>query len=175
MDVAKEKTEVLLSIGTIISTPVFYDHLSAYDNLDIHLEYMNVKTNNIQETLNLVGLNDTGKQPVSKFSLGMRQRLAIARSIIHNPKIILLDEPINGLDPMGIRDMRELFIELAKNRGMTLLISSHILTEIEHITDTVGVISEGRMVKEASLSELKEEHRESLEDYFLDIMSGRRN
>lgn len=180
MEVDKHKNEVLRSIGTIISTPVFYNHLSALDNLDIHLKYMGSKAEkvsreeNIHDTLKLVGLHDTGVLPVSKFSLGMRQRLAIARAIIHNPKVLLLDEPINGLDPMGIRDMRELFLELVKNRGMTMLISSHILSEIGHIADTVGVIVDGCLVKEVSLLELKKEDV-NLENYFLSIMSGRRN
>jgi ABC-2 type transport system ATP-binding protein len=103
----------------------------------------------------------------------MRQRLGIARAIIHKPKILLLDEPINGLDPVGIRDMRELLRALAEKDGVTIVISSHILNEIEHIADRIGIIANGAMVREVSMSDLRAEHPEGLEDYVIEIMSGR--
>ena len=103
----------------------------------------------------------------------MRQRLAIARAIIHKPQLLILDEPINGLDPMGIREMRDFFITLVKEQNMTLLISSHILTEIEHIADTIGIIKDGTIVREVSMAKLKSESPSGLEDYFMDIMTGR--
>lgn len=173
MDVRSQCSEILRNIGTIIETPVFYEHLSATENLEIHLAYMEDNDSDITSVLSKVGLNDTGKQPVSKFSLGMRQRLAIARAIIHKPKLLILDEPINGLDPIGIREMRELFLDLVKNQDMTLLISSHILTEIEHIADTIGVIVNGTVIRETSLAEVKAESPNGLEEYFMDIMTGR--
>ena len=173
MDVLKDQSGILRNIGTIIETPIFYEHLSATENLEIHLAYMGVNNNEIDAVLTKVGLNNTGTQPVSKFSLGMRQRLAIARALIHKPKLLILDEPINGLDPMGIREMRELFLDIVKNQDMTILISSHILSEIEHIADTIGVIVNGIVVREVSLAEVKEECPTGLEDYFLDIMTGR--
>ncbi|AZV42928.1 ABC transporter ATP-binding protein [Peribacillus asahii] len=173
MDVRSQRSEILRNIGTIIETPVFYEHLSATENLEIHLAYMEDNDTDIASVLTKVGLNDTGKQPVSKFSLGMRQRLAIARAIIHKPKLLILDEPINGLDPIGIREMRELFLDLVKNQDMTLLISSHILSEIEHIADTIGVIVNGTVIREISLAEVKAESPNGLEEYFMDIMTGR--
>ncbi|MEH7613373.1 ATP-binding cassette domain-containing protein [Gottfriedia acidiceleris] len=97
------------------------------------------------ETLDIVGLRDIGNQPVSQFSLGMRQRLGIARAIIHRPRLLILDEPINGLDPVGIREIRELFLYLVKEFSMTIIVSSHILSEIEHISDVVGIIVDGSM------------------------------
>ncbi|MED4456099.1 ABC transporter ATP-binding protein [Metabacillus fastidiosus] len=172
MDVMSQRSEILRNIGTIIETPIFYDHLSATENLEIHLAYMEADDTDIDSVLAKVGLNNTGKQPVSKFSLGMLQRLAIARAIIHKPKLLILDEPINGLDPIGIREMRELFLDLVKNQGMTLLISSHILSEIEHIADTIGVIVNGTVIREVSLAEVKAEYPNGLEDYFIDIMTG---
>ena len=173
-DIVSERDIILSEIGTIIETPIFYEHLSAAKNLGIHLAYMKKKPEDIDTVLSKVGLSNTGVQPVSKFSLGMRQRLAIARAIIHKPELLILDEPINGLDPMGIREMRDFFIALVKEQNMTLLISSHILTEIEHIADTIGIIKDGTIVREVSMAELKSESPSGLEDYFMDIMTGRK-
>ena len=173
-DIVSERDIILSEIGTIIETPIFYEHLSAAGNLGIHLAYMKKKPGDIDAVLSKVGLSNTGVQPVSKFSLGMRQRLAIARAIIHKPELLILDEPINGLDPMGIREMRDFFIALVKEQNMTLLISSHILTEIEHIADTIGIIKDGTIVREISMAELKSESPFGLEDYFMDIMTGRK-
>ena len=173
-DIVSERDIILSKIGTIIEPPIFYEHLSAAGNLGIHLAYMKKKPGDIDAVLSKVGLSNTGVQPVSKFSLGMRQRLAIARAIIHKPELLILDEPINGLDPMGIREMRDFFIALVKEQNMTLLISSHILTEIEHIADTIGIIKDGTIVREVSMAELKSESPSGLEDYFMDIMTGRK-
>ncbi len=172
-DIASERSNILSQIGSIIETPIFYEHLSATENLKIHLTYMKNVSGDINAVLSKVGLSNTGGQPVSKFSLGMRQRLAIARAIVHKPKLLILDEPINGLDPMGIREMRDFFTKLVKEQDMTLLISSHILTEIEHIADTIGIIKDGTIVKEVSMTKLKSEYPSGLEDYFMDIMTGR--
>lgn len=118
---------------------------------------MNRDGGDISKALEKVGLVNTGSQPVSKFSLGMRQRLGIARALVHHPRLLILDEPINGLDPSGIRDMRNLFLDLVRNQGMTILISSHILSEIEQIADTVGVIVDGVVNKEATLSDIQKQ------------------
>ena len=166
-----DKKDFLRKMGILIETPVFYDHLSARENLEIHLSYMEHSFEKIEQVLEMVGLGDTGKQPVSKFSLGMKQRLAIGRAISHSPQILILDEPINGLDPMGIRQIRNLFLSLAKD-GMTLLISSHILSEIEHIADVVGVLTNGNVVQEVAISEIKKQYPNGLEEYFFQIMSG---
>ncbi len=171
MDVSSHINQILRNVGSIIEVPVFYDHLSAKENLEIHLSYMGIRNGNINEALEMVGLSSGNQNPVSKFSLGMRQRLGIARALVHKPKLLILDEPINGLDPMGIREMRDLFLDL-KAKGMTILISSHILGEIEHIADTVGVVAGGTVVKEVPLSEIKERYQGGLEDYFFEIMAG---
>jgi ABC-2 type transport system ATP-binding protein len=162
------------SIGSIIEVPMFYEHLSATENLKIHLAYLGLdNTFDIEETLVRVGLPNTGAQKVATFSLGMRQRLGIARAMVHKPKILLLDEPINGLDPVGIRDMRVLLRSLAEEDGVTIVISSHILNEIEHIADRIGIIANGAMIREVSMTELKAEHPEGLEDYIIELMSGK--
>ena len=171
-DVTKDREKVLRSIGSLIETPVFYEHLSAAENLTLHLAYMGTEGFGVEAALDMVGLNDTGSKPVSKFSLGMRQRLGIARAFIHKPKILILDEPINGLDPMGIRDIRNLFLTLIQKHDMTILLSSHILSEIEHIADMVGVIVNGTVVQEISLDQIKQQSDIRLEEYFFNVMSG---
>jgi ABC-2 type transport system ATP-binding protein len=171
-DVAKDREKVLREIGSLIEAPVFYEHLSAKENLELHLDYMGTRGFGADTALEMVGLTNTGAKPVGKFSLGMRQRLGIARAFIHKPKVLILDEPINGLDPMGIRDMRNLFLSLIKDYGMTILLSSHILSEIEHTADMVGVIVNGTVVREVSLEEAKGQSNARLEDYFFNIMSG---
>lgn len=167
-DVSVQRTEILRRIGTLIETPVFYEHLSATENLKLHLSYMGVTGIDPHEALKMVGLTDTGKRVVSKFSLGMRQRLAIARAISHQPQLLILDEPINGLDPSGIKEMRELFYSLVKQNNMTILLSSHILSEIEQIADMIGFITKGRLVEETPLKDLQERYPAGLEKYFME-------
>lgn len=133
---------------------------------------MGTKGFGVETALEMVGLSETGTKPVAKFSLGMRQRLGIARAFIHKPQLLILDEPINGLDPMGIRDMRHLFLTLIQKHDMSILLSSHILSEIEHTADRVGVIVNGTVVQEVSLNNIKEQAGIRLEDYFFNIMSG---
>jgi ABC-2 type transport system ATP-binding protein len=172
MDVVERRDEILQNIGCVIEVPIFYDHLTAKENLEIHLAYMGVQGIGIAVALELVGLELNNKQPVAKYSLGMRQRLGIARALVHNPKMLILDEPINGLDPMGIREMRELFTRLTESRGMTILLSSHILSEIEHVADTIGVIVNGKIVEEAELADIQQKNPSGLESYFFNLMSG---
>jgi ABC-2 type transport system ATP-binding protein len=171
-DMLKNRDTMLSKIGTLIESPTFYEHLSARKNLELHLAYMGVYGFGIDKALQMVGISDTGEKAVSKLSLGMRQRLGIARAFIHQPEILILDEPINGLDPMGIKEMRELFVNLVKDSNMTILLSSHILSEIEHIADRIGVISDGMIMCESDLEQIKAEYKGSLEDYFFTLMSG---
>lgn len=166
------RNAVLGNLGILIEMPIFYEHLSAAQNLSIHLQYMG-KSADIKSVLERVGLKGVGNKPVSKFSLGMRQRLGIARSFIHKPKVLLLDEPINGLDPVAIREMRELFHTL-KNEGMTILLSSHILSEVEQTVEKVAVIAEGSLILEADMNELKATYQNDLEDFLITKMSGGR-
>lgn len=161
---------MLRQIGSLIDTPQFYQHLDAKDNLEIHLSYMGVKGVDVMKTLSVVGLSDVERKPISKYSLGMRQRLAIARAIIHNPRILILDEPVNGLDPIGIKEMRTLFLDLVNINGMTILLSSHILSEIQHIADIVGVMVDGKIVEEVKLEKVTMQYH-NLENYFFDVMS----
>lgn len=171
-DMLKERDKMLARIGSLIEAPVFYEHLSARKNLELHLSYMDTAGMGAEKALQMVGLTGIGEKAVSAFSLGMRQRLGIARAIVHEPELLVLDEPINGLDPVGIKQMRELFVNLVREKKTTILFSSHILSETEHIADTVGVLSGGKIVDEADLKELKERKQGSLEDYFFTLMTG---
>ena len=144
--------EVLKRMGTIIEYPIFYEKLTAKETLELHCEYMGYyDKKEIDHVLNLVKLINTDRKPVKDFSLGMKQRLGIARAIITKPELLILDEPINGLDPIGIKELRELFKMLCKEYGITIIISSHILGEIEQMADTIGVINNGRLIDEISM------------------------
>lgn len=172
LDSVKENSVILRKTGSLIDVPVFYEHLSAIENLQLHLDYMGVESGDIDETLHMVGLPNAGNEPVSNFSMGMRQRLAIARAIVHKPELLILDEPVNGLDPVGIREMRELFCSLSKENKMTIILSSHILSEVEQIVDRIGFIVDGTIVQEISPNEIKERYSKNLEDYFIEITDG---
>ena len=171
LDINTHLNKILKNIGILIETPIFYEHLSAEENLKIHLAYMDSQAN-FKKTIDMVGLSSIDKRPVSEFSVGMRARLAIARSIIHNPQILILDEPINGLDPQGIRDMRKLFKNLCEEHGKTILLSSHTLKEIEYIADTIGVLANGIVEKQTNMIDIKKKYSGGLEDYYFDITGG---
>ena len=165
-----ERDKVLKNLGVMIETPVFYEHLTAYENLEIHLAYLNAKAD-INDILQSVGLTNVENKPVSKFSLGMKQKLAIARAISHNPKILLLDEPINGLDPVAIKDMRELFISL-KEKGTTIILSSHILGEILQTAESVIIISNGSLERLGKIEDLQNKYGAETENYLIERMRG---
>lgn len=156
--------EILKRIGSIIENPYFYTNLTARQNLDLRCEYMGYHNkNHIENILECVGLLKDADKKVSKYSLGMKQRLAIARAILTKPEILILDEPINALDPEGIREMRDLFYKLRTDYGVTILISSHILSEVEQIADTIGIIQNGKLLKEISMSEIHKYKTEYIE------------
>lgn len=133
---------------------------------------MGMEDKNIEDVLGMVGLENVGTQPVSTFSLGMRQRLGIARAFVHKPELLILDEPVNGLDPIGMKEMRELFLRLSKQEGITILLSSHILSEIGQIADKVGFIVDGIIEQEVSPEKIKRNYQNGLEEYFMQIVNG---
>lgn len=152
----KHPKKTYSKIGSIIETPGFYENLNAYENLKIVSKLRgNYNKKSIDDVLNLVCLHDSKYKKFKDYSLGMKQRLGIAAAIIHNPDILILDEPINGLDPMGIKEMRLLLKTLSHDYGITILISSHILSEIEHIADVIGVMDHGNLIEELSKEELE--------------------
>ena len=162
--------EVLKRIGSIIEYPIFYDKLTARETLQLHCDYMGYyNQKEIEQVLDMVSLVNTGDKRVKEFSLGMKQRLGIARAIITKPELLILDEPINGLDPQGIKEMRDLFRMLSKEYGITIIVSSHILGEIEQLADTIGVINNGKLIQEISLEQLTRSQTDYIELVVQDI------
>lgn len=148
--------EVLKRIGSILEIPVFYERLSGRENLRLHCEYMGFyQHGSIEEALGMLDLAAAAGKPVRSYSLGMKERLGIARAILTKPELLILDEPTNGLDPAGMKQVRSLLKTLCKEYGITIMISSHILSEIESIADTIGVIAQGRMQQEIGIKEIE--------------------
>ena len=132
----------LARIGALIETPPLYDNLTAKENLEVRVTMLGLSKSRIEQVLEVVDLTDTGKKRAGHFSLGMKQRLGIALALINNPELLILDEPMNGLDPLGIQDLRNL-IRSFPEKGITVILSSHILSEVEQIADHIGIISRG--------------------------------
>jgi ABC-type multidrug transport system ATPase subunit len=148
------RVAILGKIGSLIETPSLYAHLTAKENLEVYRNTYGATKARVNEVLEIVGLADTGKKLVKKFSLGMKQRLSIALALLPNPGLLILDEPSNGLDPAGIIELRLLIKKLNREHGMTILISSHLLGEIEKMVSHVGIIYKGRMLFQGPLTEL---------------------
>lgn len=142
-------------IGSLIESPGIYKNLSAYENLrQFSMLTKPVSKKEIKEILSLVGLDKVGNRKAGKFSLGMKQRLGIGIALLGNPEFLILDEPINGLDPTGIREVRDLLLKLNKEKGITILISSHLLDELSKLVTTYGIINNGKLIEEVSAEEL---------------------
>lgn len=159
--------KAIKNVGAIVESPDLYMYLSGYENLKLIANlYDGIDEKRIDEVVELVGLTNRIKDKVSRYSLGMRQRLGIAQAILHKPNILILDEPTNGLDPEGIKEMRELLEKLAKQEGMGILISSHNLAELETFCNKACIIQNGKLIEETSLNKLKED---SISNYILEV------
>lgn len=163
-----KSNDYLKYIGSMIEEPSYYPNLTGYENLLVFQKMLGFKEENILKTLELVGLSEekNRKKLVKAYSLGMKQRLALAFALVKEPQILLLDEPTNGLDPSGIHEIRELIIRLAKEEGLTIFISSHILSEIEQIADRVGIIHHGRLVYEGEIEKINANNWVEIEGKF---------
>ena len=144
----------LEQVGSLVELPSLYGHLSAKDNLKIWCKNFKTPQSRIEEVLREVNLSETKNKKASDFSTGMKQRLGLAISLLHNPEFLILDEPINGLDPMGIIEFRKIILE-QKDKGRTILLSSHILSEVEKMVDKIGILKNGKIVFEGSISDLE--------------------
>ena len=149
------RVAILKKIGSLVETPSLYGHLTAYENLSVLRKVYQCPKENIHTALDVVGLSHTGGKKAGQFSLGMKQRLSIAMALLNDPSLLILDEPTNGLDPNGMIEIRELLRQLNKNTGVTIIISSHLLAEIEKLVTDVGIIHKGRIMFQGSLQELK--------------------
>lgn len=158
----KNRLSVLRNTGSLIEAPSYYGHLSGAENLEIICTLKNVPLSEIQRVLNIVRMEKQKDKKVAQYSLGMKQRLGLAAALLGNPKILLLDEPTNGLDPSGIQEMRELICSLPKEYGMTVLVSSHLLSEIDQMATHVGIINQGELIFQDTLSALHRHSRSRL-------------
>lgn len=159
-----ERGKVISRIGALIEAPGLYSDMSAYDNLKLKCICVGIhKPGYIENILDIVGLSDVGKKKVGHFSLGMKQRLGIGMALVGEPDLLVLDEPINGLDPKGIAEVREILLQLNKERNLTIIVSSHILEELYKIATNYAIIDKGQMIKELSREELEATCREHIE------------
>lgn len=157
------------TIGSLIEAPALYKNLTAEENLLVLVKLLGLKRNRIKEVLHLVDLENTKKKTVAKFSLGMKQRLGIAAALIRQPDLLILDEPTNGLDPIGIKELRDL-IKSFPEVGITVIVSSHNLSEIQHMTNHVGILNNGILKYEGKIPK-----DTNLEDFFLNTINSDRN
>jgi len=154
-DLTKERINILAKVGSLVENPSYYPHLTAYENLEALRRILGVPKSRIDEVLEIVRLKDVANKKVKGFSLGMKQRLGIAASLLHNPELLILDEPTNGLDPSGIIEIRNLIKRLPSEYGMTVIISSHLLSEIDQMATQVGIVTKGKMIFQDSIEAMR--------------------
>ena len=171
-----DRLKILREIGSFIEAPSFYANLTGRENLDVIRRILGLRQNTVEDALELVGLSEFGDRLAKKYSLGMKQRLGLAGALLGRPPILILDEPTNGLDPSGIHEIRNLVKSLPDLYDCTILISSHMLSEIELMADDIGILNHGRLLFEGSLDDLRHSTRQAkmsadnLEDVFLSIV-----
>ncbi|WP_305154669.1 ABC transporter ATP-binding protein [uncultured Dubosiella sp.] len=172
----KDRVKILREIGSFIEAPSFYSNLTGRENLDVIRRILGLPESTVDDALELVGLSEFGDRLAKKYSLGMKQRLGLAGALLGRPPILILDEPTNGLDPSGIHEIRNLIKSLPELYDCTILISSHMLSEIERMADDIGILNHGRLLFEGSLNDLRRHAQENgiiadnLEDVFLSIV-----
>lgn len=166
----KEQFEKAMDcIGAIVENPDLYGYMTGRDNLKLHARIRNIESKRIDEVLELVELKKRADDKVGKYSLGMKQRLGLALTLLHKPKVLILDEPTNGLDPAGIKKLRDILREISHNEGVAVFVSSHILTEMQLMCDKVAVLDEGKIVKVEEIAKTEETLTEKIEIRVKDI------
>ena len=169
-DCKETKQKTYYRIGAIIESPSFYENLTASENLKILAKLRGQhRRDTIENALSIVGLEAEKNKVFKEYSLGMKQRLGIAAAIMHEPEVLILDEPINGLDPIGIPEIRNYLLKLCKEKGTTILISSHVLSEIEQMADVIGVMHEGKLIEEIDMGELHRQNKKYVEFEVSDV------
>ncbi|MGX6445717.1 ABC transporter ATP-binding protein [Neobacillus sp. K501] len=161
-DLNKDKQVILQKIGSLVENPSYYPHLTAIENLEALRKIVGAKKTRIDEVLEIVRLTEAANKKVKGFSLGMKQRLGIAAALLNQPELLILDEPTNGLDPSGIIEIRNLIKRLPAESGMTVLISSHLLSEIDQMATTVGIVSKGKMIFQDSIEMMRQQSQQKI-------------
>ena len=169
----KSRLEILKNVGSLIESPSYYGHLTGIENLKIVQTLRNAPKENIDKVLSIVRLDNQKNKKVNQYSLGMKQRLGLAAALLDFPKLLILDEPTNGLDPAGIQEMRELICSLPKKYGMTVVVSSHLLSEIDQMANTVGIINHGELIFQDNLETLHERSQHKIAIKTLDNAKAR--
>lgn len=170
-DVNTEREEAIKYVGAMVEAPSFYGYMTGFKNLKLYANLLDKDDKRINEVLDIVGLTKAANKKVDKYSLGMKQRLAIARAFLNNPKIVILDEPTNGLDPQGVIEIRNLIKKLSVENHVTFLVCSHILSEIQNICNRISIINNGKLVVEGNTQELiKNNNCTNLEEYYLKVL-----
>ena len=162
-DNRKQFEQAMECIGAIVENPDMYKYMSGIDNLKLHARIRNIDEKRINEVLEMVGLKDRAKDKVGKYSLGMKQRLGLALTLLHNPKVLILDEPTNVLDPAGIKQLRDILKKISHEENVAVFVSSHILTEMQQMCDRVAVLDNGKIVKIEQITNSKEDKIETIE------------
>lgn len=174
-DVAERYEDAMRQVGVMIERAEAFEYMSGYRNLELAARlYPELPRSRIDEALELVGLGANKKEKVGHYSLGMKQRLGIASAILSKPKLLILDEPTNGLDIEGMIEMRELIRSLSREEGITFFLSSHLLSEMEAICSRIGIVHNGKLIQERSMAELGEQSGQSLESYFVERIRAER-
>lgn len=161
-DLNENRLSILSEVGALVENPSYYAHLNAIENLEVYRLLRNIPKEKLHAVLKTVGLQNAAHQKVKEYSLGMKQRLGLAIALLGDPRLLILDEPTNGLDPQGIHEMRELIKSLAKERGITILVSSHLLSEIDQMATYVGIISKGRLIFQDKIEVLRQHSHNSI-------------
>ena len=168
-DNKKEFEKAMEYIGAIVENPDMYNYMSGKDNLKLHARLRNIDEKRIDEVLELVGLKDRAKEKVKKYSLGMKQRLGLALTLLHKPRVLILDEPTNGLDPAGIKQLRNILKEIAHKDGVAVFVSSHILSEMQLMCDKIAVIDNGKIVKTENITHMEQPEDNETIDEIIEI------
>jgi len=165
-DIQKDFKKAIRKVGAVVETPKFFQSYSGYKNLKLMAQlYSDLPSGRVEEVLEMVGLKNRGRDKVSNYSLGMKQRLGIAMALLNQPEVVILDEPTNGLDPQGMKEIREMIVQLSLEQDITFFISSHLLHEVEQMCSKVGILKEGRKLAEGSVEELLKKDYEAVEVY----------
>ncbi|WAC12514.1 ABC transporter ATP-binding protein [Dyadobacter pollutisoli] len=179
----QNRVSILKQIGSLIDSPSLYGHLTAVENLLVFQKLYQCRKERIDQVLELVGLSRTADKKVGRFSLGMKQRLGIAIALLHNPSFLILDEPTNGLDPSGMLEIREMLSRMNQQHGISILVSSHLLSEMEKLVSHVGIINKGQLIYEGALDDLMAKSRQTSKVIWntsnaakaMETLSGRHN